>query len=258
METASKLVFGVAAGCVVWVLHRWIGAYPPPLPRSPRPASAARTAVLLWLAGLATETFRVVALTPWLERTVPDRTLRELVQVPLLSLPYLALPLFIVVRHQRWNARDLGLVWKTRSRSVTVFAVTFGVLGGSVPFLTGQAVMGYAPLPPAVFVLLLYTNACLEEFFHRGVVQSTLERAVGQGRAVVYGGVLFGVTHVAFDISQLLESQGVTAVALAVLLQGVAGSLFGIIYMKTRSLWPGAVCHYLLNWLSAMLVAASR
>jgi hypothetical protein len=258
MEVASKVVFGVAAGCVLWLLHRWIGAYPPPLPRSPQPRREAGAVVLLWLTALATETLRVVALTPWLERTVPDPTLRELVQAPLLSLPYLALPLFVVVRRGGWSARDLGLVWRIRSRSVTAFAVGFGALSGSVPFLTGQAVMGYDPLPPAVFVLLVYTNAFLEEFFHRGVIQATLERALGQGRAVLCGGVLFGLTHAAFDVSRLLETQGVLAVVLAMLLQGMAGSLFGIIFVKTRSLWPGVACHYLINWFSAILAAAFR
>jgi membrane protease YdiL (CAAX protease family) len=38
----------------------------------------------------------------------------------------------------------------------------------------------------------------------------------------------------------------------------MAGSLFGIVYVKTRSLWPGVACHYLINWLSAILSAACR
>jgi membrane protease YdiL (CAAX protease family) len=58
MEIASKLVFGVAAGCVLWILHRWIGAYPPPLPLSSSPRSAARTAVLL--QGLAGSLFGLI------------------------------------------------------------------------------------------------------------------------------------------------------------------------------------------------------
>jgi membrane protease YdiL (CAAX protease family) len=70
--------------------------------------------------------------------------------------------------------------------------------------------------------------------------------------------VLFGLTHVAFDVSRLLDTQGLVAVGLAMVLQGMAGSLFGIIYIKTRSLWPGVACHYLINWLSAILVATFR
>lgn len=215
-------------------------------------------ALLLWFVAFGTETLRVVIITPWLEGAVPDATLRELLQVPLLAVPYIALPWLLVVRRNGWTAGDLGLVWKPRSRAVAVFAVAFGLLIGCIPFLTGQAVVGVAPLPAGVFIILIYTNAFVEEFYHRGVIQSTLERALGQGRAVIGGGILFGLAHAAFDISTLAAREGPAAVVLAMLLQGMAGSLFGIIYMKTRSLWPGMVCHYLANWLSAMLVTALR
>ena len=257
MEQTAKIGFAIGSALIIWVLHRLVGTYPPPRERSARPGRDLRRALLLWLVALVTETLRVAAITPWLEQHVPDLTLRELVQVPLLSLPYLVLPLAVMLR-DGWPLRDLGLTWKTRSSSVTAFALGFGILGGSVPFLTGQAVMGYAPLPAGVFVLLVYTNAFLEEFFHRGVIQSTLARAIGHGRAIAAGAVLFGQTHAAFDISRLAPGEGVAGVALAMLLQGMAGGLFGIVFAKTGSLWPGMVCHYLLNWLSAMLVAGSR
>jgi len=73
--------------------------------------------------------------------------------------------------------------------------------------------------------------------------------------AILVGGILFGLTHVVFDISVLLES-GIIYVFVAVLLQTLAGWLFGIIYMKTRTLWPGIVCHYLANWLPSILITA--
>jgi CAAX protease family protein len=253
MALLSKVVFGIVAGAVLWVLHQWIGRYPPPLPRSRDRGRELQEVLLLWLVAVAVPIVRIHAVAPWLERALPDRTLRELVNVPLLSLAYLVLPLIVIVQRHGWSAADLGLVWRVQSKGVAAFAVAFGVLSGCVPFLTGQAVMGFDPLPAGEFLLLVYTNSFLEEFYHRGVIQSKLERALGQGRAVLWGGILFGLTHVAFDISRLLTTQGVIAVALAVLLQSMAGWLFGIIYMKTRSLWPGIVCHYTINWLSAIL-----
>jgi membrane protease YdiL (CAAX protease family) len=207
---------------------------------------------------VAVPILRIGVITPWLEGALPDRTLRELVNVPLLSVPYLILPLAMTVWRKGWSTGDLGLTWRVRSRSVAVFAVVFGVLSGCVPILTGQAVIGFDPLPAGEFVLLAYTNSFLEELYHRGVIQSTLERALGQGRAVLWGGMLFGLTHVAFDMSRLLATQGPLAVGLAVLLQAMAGWLLGIIYMKTRSLWPGIVCHYAVNWLSAILAGLLR
>jgi len=258
MELWSKVAFSLGTGAILWVLHRWIGKYPPPLPESRDRGRELREVLLLWLVAVAVPVLRIYVIAPWLERALSDRTLRELVNVPLLSLPYLALPLYVCVRQHRWTAKDLGLVWRVRSRSVAVFAVAFGVLSGSVPILTGQAVMGFDPLPAGEFLLLVYTNSFLEEFYHRGVIQSKLERALGQGRAVLWGGVLFGLTHVAFDVSRLMATQGLVAVLLTVLLQSMAGWFFGIVYMKTRSLWPGIACHYSVNWLSAILAGLLR
>jgi len=257
MEVVSKLAFAVGSGLILWVVHRWIGSYPPALPRSPNPRAELRDVLWLWLLAVGFPVFRIFVMGPWLEELVVDQTLRELVSAPILSVPYLLLPLWMVLRRDRWTATDLGLVWRVRSGNVAAFALAFGFLGGSIPFLTGQAVMGFDPLPAGEFLLLVYTNTFLEEFFHRGVIQSKLERALGQGRAVLLGGVLFGLTHVALDITRLGSSEGWIGVCLAVVLQITAGWLFGIIYMKTRSLWPGMACHYLLNWLSAILASVA-
>ena len=113
--------------------------------------------------------------------------------------------------------------------------------------------IGIELLPWGVLILLLFTNSFIEEFYHRGVIQSLLERAIGQRNAVLWGGILFGLTHVVFDISMLMETKGFLAVFFAVLLQTMAGWLFGIIYMKTRTLWPGMAFHYLVNWLPSIL-----
>jgi membrane protease YdiL (CAAX protease family) len=56
-------------------------------------------------------------------------------------------------------------------------------------------------------------------------------------------------------VSALLETGGIGVVFAALLLQTMAGWMFGIIDMKTRSLWPGILCHYLANWLPSILVA---
>ena len=99
----------------------------------------------------------------------------------------------------------------------------------------------------------MFNNDLIEEFFHRGIIQSKLERAIGQPKAILCGGILFGLTHVAFDITMLFGT-GILLVLFAFVLQIMPGWLLGIIYMKTRSLWPGIACHYLVNWLPSILV----
>jgi membrane protease YdiL (CAAX protease family) len=131
----------------------------------------------------------------------------------------------------------------------------FGLVSGCVAYFTGQSNISIQVLPLGALLVLFYNNAFLEEFYHRGVIQTLLERALGQPKAIFWGGILFGLTHIALDMSALLQTGGVIAVFLALMLQTMAGWMFGIIYMKTRSLWPGILCHYLANWLPSILVA---
>jgi|GEM_PF-1086785 len=252
MDLLWRAAFSVAIGSSVWLLHSAIGRYPRPLPRSETPSREIRQVLVLWGVAVIVPVLRIFVLSPWLNEAVTDRTLRELVQVPLLSVPYIALPLFVVLKLDRWTLNDLGLTLRTQSRGVTAFALGFGLASGAIAFATNQAVIGIEPLPVGALVLLLYNNDFIEELYHRGVIQSMLERAVGQRNAVLWGGILFGLTHVVFDITELAGT-GVVFVCFAVLLQTMAGWFLGIVYMKTRSLWPGVACHYLANWLPSIL-----
>ncbi|MBN2399656.1 MAG: CPBP family intramembrane metalloprotease [Candidatus Aminicenantes bacterium] len=245
-------VFTLAIAVSVWLLHRSIGHYPEPWPRREAPGRDLGRVLLLWIVAMVVPMMRMTVFTPWLEGVLTDRNMRELVQLPLLSIPYLALPLLLVVGRNGWTRRELGLTLNTRSPQTAFFALGFGFISGVVPLLSGQAVIGVEPLPLGTLLLLLYNNDFLEEFFHRGVIQSLLERALGQKAAIIWGGVLFGLTHVAFDINRLAAS-GVTFILFALLLQTLAGWFLGIVYMKTRSLWPGVACHYLANWLPALV-----
>jgi membrane protease YdiL (CAAX protease family) len=244
----------VIMGLFLWILHCYIGAYLAALPCSRRPSVNIRAA--LTLAGIAVglSALKVLWISPWLERAVSDPSLRELVQVPLWSIPYLLLPVFLVARKMGWGAAELGLASRNQSPDATIFAVVFGLASGCVAYFTGQSNISIQVLPLGALLVLFYNNAFLEEFYHRGVIQSLLERALGQPKAILWGGILFGLTHVALDVFALLETQGLIAVTSALLLQTMAGWMFGIIFMKTRSLWPGIACHYLANWLPSILI----
>jgi membrane protease YdiL (CAAX protease family) len=257
MELLWRLAFVAAIGSFVWFLHKFVGSYPAPLPRSTRPGRNLGQVLGLWTIALVVPALRIHAISPWLRTAVPDRTLRELVQVPLVSIPYLLVPMLLVLVLNDWKARDLGLTLAVKARSVAVVALAFGFTAGIVPVLTGQAVVGVERLPWGALVLLLYNNDFLEEFFHRGVIQSLLERTLGQQPAIWLGGVLFGATHIVFDVSRLLES-GVAFVCLAAVMQTMAGWILGMVFMKTRSLWPGVASHYLANWLPSVVLEIGR
>lgn len=197
----------------------------------------------------------VLVLPVWLDPDQDNRTVFELIRLPFLTVIYLVIPLVIMFRVNHWEIRDLGFRWNVESLDVAIFALVFGIISGSTAYFTRQANIGIDILPWGALILLLFNNAFLEEFYYRGVIQNLLERATGQAIAIIVGGILFGLTHVLFDVSVLFQTQGLLAVVLSVALQIMAGWVFGIIYMKTRSLWPGITCHYMANWLPSILTS---
>jgi len=258
MDLLWSVIYSVTVGLLTWTLYSKIGEYPVPLPRSKKPHREVLEALLLWGFAFVISMLMVVWITPTLDHLIVGRTLRELAIVPLFAVIYVALPLFTVVKVNRWTAKDLGLTLKCQSRSVAIFAVVLGIVTGSIAFINNQAVIGIDLLPWGALFILIFTNSFAEEFYHRGVIQSLLERAIGQKGALLWGGILFGLTHIVFDISKLMETKGILSIAFTVLLQTMAGWLFGIIYMKTRTLWPGIVFHYLVNWLPSILLGLTK
>jgi hypothetical protein len=120
MDLFWRALFSAAVGLLIWLLHSGIGAYPEPLPRSATPRRERGQALLLWVVAMVVPFVIAAAISPWLNRLVPDRTVELLLGAALLSLPYLVLPALLMVKGNGWSANDLGLTWKTRSRSVAL------------------------------------------------------------------------------------------------------------------------------------------
>jgi membrane protease YdiL (CAAX protease family) len=252
MDLVWRLIFCVTIGSLILILHKWIGRYPVPFLKSPDPKREIKEVLLLWSLAVIFPILRMFFISPWLSKVTDQGFILELFYVPVVATIYIAIPLFFVIRG-KWSSAELGLKWTVNSWSVTVFAVTLGAISGLTAFISNQAVVSSEPIPLGTLILLLFNNDFIEEFFHRGIIQSKLERAIGQHKAILWGGILFGLTHIAFDIYTLSET-GILFVIFAFVLQTMLGWLLGIIYMKTRSLWPGIACHFLVNWLPSILV----
>lgn len=252
MEFLPNLIFIFIIGSVVLFFHKGIDRYPEPLEQSEIPYKELEQVFFLWLMGLIIPVTRIFIFTPWLENIFTSRSIRELVQLPLLTIIYLILPALLVIRLNKWKISDLGIKINVRSKPIAISAVIFGVVTGTTAYLTNETIIDIEVFSPLVFILLLFNNDFLEEFFYRGIIQSKLERIIGQNRAVFVSGILFGLTHIVFDFV-MLSDKGIYFIISAFILQVIAGWLLGIIYMKTRSLWPGVICHYLSNWLPAIL-----
>lgn len=254
MDILWRLALCAGLGGLAWWLHEAGGANPEPLPKSKCPRREVIEALLLWAIVALTSTWMTIYFIPWLAESTKDEVLQELIRLPVIAIVYIAIPLVIVRLRDRWTSSELGLTLKVHSPTVAWYAIGIGLFIGGIAYATGKGNLSIEPIRWEVLLLLVFTNSFVEEFFHRGVILGKLERLAGQRQAILWGGILFGLTHVAYDLSVLLTSQGVIAVVFALLAQMLAGWILGIIYIKTRSLWPGIVCHYLGNWLPSILI----
>ena len=100
-------------------------------------------------------------------------------------------------------------------------------------------------------ILLFYSNAFLEEFVFRGVIQTKLERATGQKKAIMYQGTIFVLIHIPYDILLYSIMGDLVYVVLLFILQFIHGLIYGLIFMKTRNLWVNVVSHFHTNWTGA-------
>jgi len=251
MDLLWRLLYSSLISLLLWVLHKYIGSYPAQLPRSVKPHRDIWIVMLLWVVAVLSRGILMVTVMPWLNRSVSDPFLRELSLSPFLTLVYVFLPLSLLW-WKGWSQKDLGISLKNQSPEVSIFAIVFGVLSGCIAYLNGQTVVGLESHHWGELFVLFYNNAFIEEFYFRGVMQSLLERALGHMKALLWSGILYGSVHILLDLA-ILSDTGILFVLFAVLLQTMAGWLLGMIFMKTRSLWPGIICHYLVNWLPSIL-----
>jgi membrane protease YdiL (CAAX protease family) len=159
----------------------------------------------------------------------------------------LFIPLLYVIRVNKWTRKDLGFT-KPRSWAVLIFALLlFGYAGTESLFTDPSRV----PLAVPFILIALFQPAFTEEVLFRGIIQRKLEQALGQNKAWIFGGILFGLAHVAPDLmgAQWYGHGANIGNAIGLLIQQIiAGWIYGIIYMKSRSLLPSFLAHFFTDW----------
>ena len=243
LMVGQRLVLPLA---IFYVLHRWIGKYPEPHPQSSNRKRELLETLGLWVITVIALSFLIFTHSQD-ELTAPTGALRWeffLVTVG----PYIVLPLLFVILVNRWNAKDLGFALP-KLKSVTIFGIGIYALLGFLPIF----IPDIEPIPAPDLYFALYSPMVAEEFFFRAIIQGKLERALGQNKAWFYSGILFGLSHITtnFFVRELDVVSGI----FMLIGQISAGWVFGIIYMKTRSLLPSAVAHYLQDFRLGSIIA---
>jgi len=230
-----KLVITIV---IFFVLHRWIGKYPTPLPLSKDRKREILETIALWVFSVVVASMFMVSRTPG-ELAAPSNELWGLISLIQL-VPFIVGPLLFVLLVNKWTAKDLGFSMPS-GRAVTIYAIAVFAVIGIIPIF-----LGIEPIPVSDLLWALYVTAFVEEFFFRAIIQGKLERALGQNKAWFYGGILFGLAHVVTNTFVRGLDIGPGVIELAG--QIIAGWIFGIIYMKTRSLLPSFVAHYVTDF----------
>jgi membrane protease YdiL (CAAX protease family) len=249
MEIIQLLLLEIVIplGVVVLIHFRFID-YPEPLPlEENRRRGYLETFVLLALAVL----FIIAIIFSDLVEKMADPTPIVLLQfILVMAIPYVLIPVLYLKLVRKWTLRDFGFRKPVEgSRSIIIFSIALFALAGALPLVNSA----FTPAPFIMIVFALVQPAFFEEFFFRGVIQGNLERFTGQNRAWIYGGLLFGIAHVLpnYYVGGLDFFSGI----ILFITQVISGWIFGILYMKTRSLWPGIVAHFLTNATLASIIA---
>jgi membrane protease YdiL (CAAX protease family) len=94
----------------------------------------------------------------------------------------------------------------------------------------------------------------LEEFFYRGYLMNRFCNWLGNGKGLFLSSFIFGLGHV---ISRVAD-HGFGIIDRALITGGQAflgGLIFGLIYLKARNIWPGAILHISTNMYLGRLIA---
>jgi len=104
---------------------------------------------------------------------------------------------------------------------------------------------------PASFLFNLGINGLPEEFWARSLLQTRLERILGSAlRGTIVAAVAFGLMHAPAHVRDY-GSDWPRVLAACLGRQGLIGFTFGYLWLKTRSLAPGALWHAFGNTIGA-------
>jgi membrane protease YdiL (CAAX protease family) len=176
----------------------------------------------------------------------------------MLTVPLVLLPTVVAVVAFRVRARDVGLTARPRDLllGVALAAISVGVgaadaAAGGHPGLLWQS----APLPivTATIAFQSLLNGVPEELAFRGVIFGRLMPWLGRpGNSLAISTMAWGLYHV-----PLFVVGSGTPIWLAVatgLFGALSGLVFGYLFYRTRSIWPGVIWHTSITGIGLMFV----
>jgi len=223
---------------LLFVLNK-LGKNPAPLPRSENPRKEKIEAGTFTLIAIFYFFLSIFILSPLVYSFY--------IQLGISTIILLLIPLIYTRYRDNWTIKDYGINSKIRNWWVVFFSILIFLYKGCLNTLT-EDISWY------LLIIFFYSNVFLEEFLFRGVIQSKLERALGQNKTIFYQGILFMLIHTPKYIFDLSVNGNYLWFILKFGLQLFNGIIFGLIYMKTRNIWISVICHYLNNWFGSIII----
>ncbi|MBP2017814.1 membrane protease YdiL (CAAX protease family) [Symbiobacterium terraclitae] len=93
---------------------------------------------------------------------------------------------------------------------------------------------------------LFLQNGFSEEFLFRGALQTRLSQLLGDGWGLVLASLVFGIVHLGLN-TKSLGGDYLAGLAASVVFQATSGLLFGLTFMRTRSLIAPTEVHIVRN-----------
>ncbi len=164
-----------------------------------------------------------------------------------LTIPLLLLPTLVAIAFFRVRAHDVGLTVIPRDLALGVglAAMGVGVALVSVAAGTGPGLLWQSaslPVVTATTVLQSLSNGIPEELAFRGVIFGRLMPWLGRpGNSLALSTMVWGLFHV----PTLVVGSGlpVWVAPFIGLFGALQGLVYGYLFYRTRSIWPGAIWH---------------
>lgn len=178
----------------------------------------------------------------------PNFNISYYVSIGVSTLIFLVIPIFYLFKHG-WTWRDLGLIRNIQNRPIAIISITGYLIFGVLRYFL------LAPVDFSALMLVIYffTNAFFEELLYRGIFLSALEGHIVGNRLLLIQTLVFTTIHIPANLSIYFSNGDEIALILAFTFQFLHGLIFGLVYLKTRSVWISIILHYLSNWMGAWL-----
>jgi membrane protease YdiL (CAAX protease family) len=164
-----------------------------------------------------------------------------------LTVPLLLLPTMVAIAVFRVRAGEVGLNVTPRDIALglvlAVMGIGFGAgaaIAGTHPGLLWQSAS--LPIVAATTALQSLSNGVPEELAYRGVIFGRLMPWLGRpGNSLAISTMAFGLFHV----PSLIVAYGIPfwAAPFIGLFGAIQGLVYGYLFYRTRSIWPGAIWH---------------